>query len=125
MGVYKEDWTMANGGLMNRRFKEVREQNSFTQGQLAKFLEVDQSYISKFEKGERNISVDILEKVCDLFGCTLEFFKDETVEYKPLSTAFRANNLEVEDLETISNINKIALNMRFINKLLEGIPIEK
>lgn len=116
---------MANGGLMNRRFKEVREQNSFTQGQLAKFLEVDQSYISKFEKGERNISVDILEKVCDLFGCTLEFFKDETVEYKPLSTAFRANNLEVEDLETISNINKIALNMRFINKLLEGIPIEK
>jgi len=109
---------MAKVNLVNKRFKELREYSSLTQAQLADFLGVDQSYISKFEKGERKISIDILEKVCDLFSCDLKYFEDESEEYVPMSIAFRSNNLQTEDLEVISAINKVALNIRFINSML-------
>jgi len=109
---------MNKGELMGIRFKELRELNNFTQGQLADFLEVDQSYISKFEKGERKISADILEKACELLGCNLSYFMNEE-EYKPLLKAYRSNNFTGEDLETIAAIHKIALNLRFINSILE------
>lgn len=36
-----------------------------------------------------------------------------------MSIAFRSNNLQTEDLEAIAEINKIALNMAFINSMLE------
>jgi len=110
---------MTNMNLANKRFKEIRENSNLTQAQLADFLNVDQSYISKFEKGERNISVDILEKVCDLFGCNLKYFEDEKEKYTPMEIAFRSNKLQTDDLEAISAINKIAMNIRFINEMLE------
>lgn len=115
---------MKNNNLISMRFKQLRESSNLTQAQIAKFLNIDQSYISKFEKGERNLSVDLLEKICDLFGCTLKYFEDESEEYKPMSIAFRSSSLQNEDLETISAINKVALNIRFINSMLEEDNIE-
>lgn len=116
---------MSGGCHIGSRFKDLREQNNFTQTQLANFLEVDQSLISKFEKGERKIGSELLEKACTLFGCDLELLSSDRNDYKPMDIAFRSNNLQTEDLEAISVINKIALNMRFINSLLEVNSIEK
>lgn len=123
---YKGDVTMTSINLVNKRFKELREASNLTQIQLANFLNIDQSYISKFEKGERNISVDILEKVCDLFGCDLKYFEDEKEEYIPMEIAFRSNKIQTEDLEVISAINRVAMNIRFINSMLEeGSEVER
>jgi transcriptional regulator with XRE-family HTH domain len=116
---------MKNINLVSKRFKELRESSNLTQAQIARFLNIDQSYVSKFEKGERKLSVDILEKMCSLFGCTLKYFENENEEYTPMSIAFRSNSLQNEDLETISSINKVALNIRFINSMLEEDNIEK
>ena len=116
---------MININLASKRFKELREYSKLSQSQMAEFLNVDQSYISKFETGERRIGVDILEKACNLFGCTLKYFEDEKVKYAPMSIAFRANTLQAEDLEAIAEINKITLNMAFINSMLkEEVDIE-
>lgn len=116
---------MKNVNLASKRFKELRESSNLTQVQIANFLNIDQSYVSKFEKGERKLSVDILEKICNLFGCTLKYFEIEDEKYTPMSIAFRSNTLQNEDLETISAINKVALNIRFINLMLEEVIIEK
>ena len=116
---------MKNTNLISTRFKKLREGSNLTQAQIAKFLNIDQSYISKFEKGERNLSVDLLEKICDLFGCNLKYFEDENEEYKPMLIAFRSSSLQNEDLEAIAAINKIALNVRFINSMLEEDNIEE
>ena len=111
--------------LVSERFKILRENSNLTQSQIAEFLNIDQSYISKFEKRERNLSIDMLEKICSLFGCTLSYFEDESESYTPLNITFSSNNLNKEDLETIAAINKIALNIRLMNSLLgEGI-VEK
>lgn len=115
---------MGYDNLANIRFKEIRESSNLTQAQIADFLNIDQSYVSKFEKGERRLSVDILEKVCNLFGCTLKYFENPDEEFIPMSIAFRSNILQNEDLEAIAAINKVALNIRFINLMLEDDKIE-
>lgn len=115
---------MENVNLASKRFKELRESSNLTQAQIADFLNIDQSYVSKFEKGERKLSIGILEKMCNLFGCTLKHFESEDEKYIPMSIAFRSNNLQNEDLETISAINKVALNIRFINLMLEAVDLD-
>ncbi|MCF8012344.1 MAG: helix-turn-helix domain-containing protein [Clostridiales bacterium] len=110
---------MLNFELVGKRFNELRNMSGFTQGQVAEYLQVDQSYISKCEKNERQFSVDILEKAADLFGCSIDDFTNEDSNFSPLSIAFRAKSVTAEDLETIAAMNKIALNLRYMEDLLE------
>jgi transcriptional regulator with XRE-family HTH domain len=98
---------MLNFELIGKRFSELRKTSGFTQGQLAEYLEVDQSYISKCETNERQFSVDILEKAAELFGCTVEYFTNESSEFIPMPMALRAKSVDVEDLKTIAAMNKM------------------
>ena len=108
-----------NFELIAKRFSELRDRSGFTQGIIAEYLGVDQSYISKCEKGERQFSVDVLDKASELFGCTIEYFVNESTEFTQMPIALRAKSVTLEDLNTISAMNKIALNLRFMENLLE------
>jgi len=112
---------MLNTDLAGKRFKELREKSGLTQAHLAEYLDIDQSYISKFEKKERQFGTDTLQKAADLFGCSLDYFINEKVEHVAPVIALRANSVTVEDLESIARINKIALNLRYMENLLEGV----
>lgn len=105
--------------LVGKRFKELREQSGLTQEQIAAYLDVDQSYISKCEKKERQFSADILEKVGNLFGCNIDYFTNPESQYTPIPFALRAGNISVGDLETIAVMNKLALNLRYMEELLK------
>lgn len=109
--------SIVNIGL---KVKYLRESSGFTQANIANYLKVDQSLISKFEGGERTISADMLEKLTTLFGCSMSDFNETTDKYKPLHFALRASQIGEEDLETICAINRIALNSTFMTKLLES-----
>lgn len=111
---------MLNFDLVAKRFNELRTRSGFTQSNIAEYLDVDQSYISKCEKGERQFSVGVLQKAAELFGCTMDYFVNESCEFPAIPTALRAKSLNVEDLNTIAAMNKIALNLRFMEDLLEG-----
>ena len=111
---------MLNFELIGKRFNELREGSRFTQSQIAEYLDVDQSYISKCEKNERQFSVDVLEKAAELFGCTIDYFVDESSEFVPMPISLRAKSVDEEDLKSIAAMNKIALNLRFMEGLLEG-----
>ncbi len=111
---------MSNFELVGKRFNELRKMSGFTQSQIAEYLQVDQSYISKCEKNERQFSTDILEKAANLFGCSIEYFTNEDSAYSPMSVALRAKRVATEDLETIAAMNKIALNLRYMEELLKG-----
>lgn len=110
---------MLNFELAAKRFSELRNNSGFTQSIVAEYLEVDQSYISKCEKGERQFSVDILEKAAELFGCTMDYFVNESIEFSQIPVALRAKSVTIEDLNTIAAMNKIALNLRFMEGLLK------
>lgn len=109
---------MANN--IGNNIKTLRERMGFNQTSIARFLDVDQSLISKVEKGERNLSADMLEKLAYLFGITVDDIECGTIEGSSLSFAFRASDLSAEDMEAISAINRIALNSEYMAELLKG-----
>lgn len=101
---------------MGENFRNVRKEVGFTQEQIAKNIGVDRSLIAKFEKGERNIGIAALERACELFGCSMNVLRGKE-EFVPMKIAFRASDLEADDIEAIRNIQKLLLNMRKMKEL--------
>ena len=104
--------------VVGENIRVLRDNAGFTQSNLAQFMKVDQSLISKVEKGERNLSADMLEKLSALFGVTVEQIESQPVAISKLSFAFRGSEFSLAEMETISAINKIALNSEFMRVIL-------
>ena len=104
---------------IGQKVKTLREKAGLNQGQIAQFLGVDQSNISKCEKGERQFQVDHLERLGSLFGVSLGDLMNEETPVAPLQIAFRADGMQVEDLNAIADIQKIALNLDQMRTLLQ------
>jgi len=56
-----------------KRLKELREEKSLTQAQLAKELGLDYTTIGKYENGSREPSLEMVKKICRFFGVTTDF----------------------------------------------------
>ncbi len=112
-GEYKMD-----GNTKNIRLKQLRKESKITQEQLANYLDVDQSMITKLENGTRNLSVTLIEKICNLFGCSDTYLMGVEDDYIPLNFAFRSNGIQSEDLESIAAVNKIVMNIRYMNEMI-------
>ena len=54
--------------------KEIRLKKNITQVELAKKLGVPQSFVSKYESGERQLDILELRQICQQIGITLESF---------------------------------------------------
>lgn len=102
--------------IQKNRLKLLRKESKITQEQLAKYLDVDQTMITKIENGTRNLNVTLIEKICNLFGCSDAYLMGEDDAYIPLNFAFCANGIQAEDLECIAVVNKIVLNIRYMNE---------
>lgn len=62
---------------VGQRIRELREQNSLTQEQLALMTGVGRSYLAKVEAGSRNATIDFLEKIVLGLGSSLgELFEN-------------------------------------------------
>ena len=100
--------------IYGERIKSLREEHKYTQKQVADYLEIDQSNLSKIELGKRKISMDLLEKLCSLYNCSEEYILGESDEYTPSNIAFRKNRKM--DLNVIAQINE---TMNYIKMLRE------
>ena len=78
-----------------------------------------QTFISKVETGERNLTVDQLERIVNLYGYSLASFADKEQDPHPIQFAFRAQDVSLDDLRMIADISRIAVNSRFMAKTLE------
>lgn len=105
-------------GAIDTRIKALRKESRLTQEQMAAYLEVDQSFVTKLENGTRKLNVDLIEKLCSLFGCTEEYLLGESGEYLPLNFAFRSGKIQAEDLQSIAVVNRIAMNLLRMNELI-------
>ena len=103
---------------MGAKFKEIRTKCGFTQEQIANFLELDRTMITKFEKGERSLGIADLERACELFGCNLKVLRG-LQEFEPMTVAYRAKELTLEDMEAVRNVQRIVLNLRRIKAYQE------
>ena len=102
---------------LGKRYATIREQQGFSQKQVADFLEISVEQLDDFEKGNAKIGVSVLEKSCDLFGCSLLMMTGNEEIYT-LPNVSNVQHLTIEDMAGLSAVNKIALNLRRIKKYM-------
>lgn len=103
--------------------KGLREIHGYTQEKLAGFLGIKREMVSFYENNEREVPLEILEKLSDLFGVELAVFFSETVEEAMAEVvfAFRKDSVIESDMEKLSDFGKIVKNYIKINRLYHGI----
>lgn len=60
-----------------KRVKELRQSKKLSQEKLANLAEVDRTYLPEVERGERNISLIVAEKIAHALGTKLSTLIDE------------------------------------------------
>ena len=59
--------------MMAFRLRDLREDNDLTQKQVSQYLLCDQSLYSKYERGEREMPVNLLEKRADSYNVSVDY----------------------------------------------------
>ena len=59
------------------KIKGLREQKGYSIEYLANISNIDRTYISDIEKGKRNVSLLIIEKLAKAFDITIKDFFDD------------------------------------------------
>ena len=114
-----------NTAFLGQNAKHAREANGFSQASVADFLKVDQSLISKFEKGERTLQSDLLERLANLYGNRIsDFEREDSIQRQQIKAAYRSSGMSADDMEIIHNIKRIALNLFFMADLAGGDRVE-
>lgn len=54
--------------IIGQHLRELREEKGLLLRQVAAFLEVDTAYISKIERGEKNIKREFILKLAELYN---------------------------------------------------------
>ena len=101
--------------LMYERLKQLREENNYSQEQVADYLEIDQSYISKIEKGKRNLNEISFNKLCLLYNCSPDYLLGKSNDYEPPKLAFRSD--ESVDLFAIAKMNQVIGYLKYLRKV--------
>lgn len=105
---------------IGKNIKLMREKFNYSQADIADYLGVKQrEMISYYENGEREIPIEKLNKLSDLFGIELVDLLEENPELMKANTAFafRAEEIDSSDLNEIAAFRKIVKNYIKMNKL--------
>lgn len=111
---------MNENSIIGNNLKSLREANNFTQEQVASYLGINRSAYANYETGDREAPIEVLEKACNLFGCEMEllFETDKNVVKNMLVCAFRADNLNANDLKEVCAFKEIVMNYMKMERLL-------
>ena len=104
---------------IGKRLQELRESKGLSQSDLANYLGISQPLLSQIESGNRNLNLSLLDKLCALYGCSDSYILCKSDEYNSINFSFRSKNAAREDLDCISSVHRIILNMQFLNELNE------
>ena len=111
---------MEEKDILARNIKRLRVANDFTQEKVADFLGIGRSAYANYEAGTREIPIDIIERLADLFGCdTYLLYEDNEVAVNEmLTTAFRVDNATPEDMTAIAYFKRMVKNYLMIDRKL-------
>lgn len=107
---------MVSKGLI---MKLLREKFGYVQEDIAGFLGIPRELISMYETGEREMPVEVMERLSDLFCIDEEAFFAPTPEeaMAEVAFAFRRDEIDPQDLKEIAAFGKIVKNYLKIKRL--------
>ena len=92
--------------------KQLRIRKGISQKELAKLLDIDQTSISKYEKGQRNPTPERAKKIAEALNVPEAYLMDSyKIEEKALM-----RNIKGLSPESVKKINLYAKFMRFLEK---------
>ena len=65
---------LKNNFSVGNRLRELRAERAMSQEQVANIAEVTTSYLGQVERGQKNITVYKLGKICEALNVSLEYF---------------------------------------------------
>jgi transcriptional regulator with XRE-family HTH domain len=98
--------------MIPENIRSLRKKLGYTQEQIAEYLDISTAAVTQYETGTRVIPAATVSKLALLFNVEeFELYQDEPQQQQLLSAfAFRANELQPQDLNSISEFKKIVLN---------------
>lgn len=66
------------GDSMKLRIRDLREDNDLTQKQISGLLHCDQSLYSKYERGERDIPLELIIMLADFYNTSIDYLVGRT-----------------------------------------------
>lgn len=108
--------------VLGDRIKKEREEKCLSQEQLAEKLGLakeSRQTISAWESGKRKPTIDLLEKLSDLFDCDLDYLAGH-YEYKTRGNTdiYEETGLSESAIGTLRNLTENEIS--FLNRLLEA-----
>ena len=68
--------------MADTRLRDLREDRDLTQKQLADYLNCSQVCYSRYELGQRDIPTDVLIKLSEFYGVSIDYILKQTEEPK-------------------------------------------
>ncbi len=68
---------------MYHRIRDLREDHDLKQADLAKYLNCSQVCYSHYELGKRDVPTDVLIKLAELYGVSIDYILGMTNELTP------------------------------------------
>jgi len=106
-------------GKIGRKLRELRHQSGFTRKQAAEYLGIKQRQLAGYERGTKVISMNVLEKLMNLYGFDYKNLLDSKKVSIEVTIRFEAHEIDNEDLEVIAFINQFVTNLSNMYTLLE------
>lgn len=96
------------------RLKKLRIEHGYSQRQLAEYLEIDQSNLSKIENDKRRLNLTLLDKILYLYNCTPDYLLGKIDKYEKQKIAFKSGR--DMDLEVIAKINQLNYHLNVLRR---------
>lgn len=94
--------------IFAKKLRELREEQRYSQSEMAKKLDVSQSYYSKFELDQGEPNLETLVRIADIFKVSLDYLLGRT----GIDT-FEGKEKVAQDLERrIGDLEKFIFNQK-------------
>lgn len=70
---------------MKLKIRDLREDRDLTQKQVAEYLLCDQSLYSKYEREERPLPLEYVDRLADFYGVSVDYLLGRTSVKRPYS----------------------------------------
>jgi transcriptional regulator with XRE-family HTH domain len=98
--------------MISENIRNLRKRLGYTQEQISEYLGISTAAVTQYETGSRVVPAATVSKLALLFNVDeFELYQEEPQQQQLLAAfAFRAGEVQSQDLKTISEFKKIVLN---------------
>ncbi len=98
--------------MITENIRALRKKIGYTQEQIAEYLGISTAAVTQYETGVRVVPAPAVSKLALLYNVDeYELYQENPQQQQLLSAfAFRADELQPQDLKSVSEFKKIVLN---------------